>query len=47
MTPPRPAPEPFDRAVAELGTDPGRTLHVGNSFEADVVGARETELRAA
>ena len=47
MTPPKPAPEPFDRAVAELGTDPGRTLYVGNSFEADVVGAREAGLRAA
>ena len=47
MTPPKPAPEPFDRAVAELGTDPGRTLYVGNSFEADIVGAREAGLRAA
>ena len=46
-TAPKPAPEPFHRALETLGVDPGRAVHVGNSLEADVVGAQAAGLRAA
>ena len=36
----KPHADPFDRAIADLGTDPARTLYVGDSPEYDVAGAR-------
>lgn len=45
--PAKPAAEPFDRAVAALGVDHDRTVHVGNSLRSDVTGARAAGLRAA
>lgn len=41
----KPSPEPFRHAVEELELDPDRTVHVGNSLQADVVGARAAGLR--
>ncbi|PSQ65488.1 MAG: HAD family hydrolase [Halobacteriales archaeon SW_9_67_24] len=46
-TPPKPATEPFDRALAALDAEPERTLYVGNSLRHDVAGARAAGLRAA
>ena len=46
-TPPKPAREPFDRAVAALDATPDRTLYVGNSLQHDVAGARAAGLHAA
>ena len=46
-TAPKPAPEPFHRALDALDLDPGRAVHVGNSLEADVVGAQAAGVRAA
>jgi putative hydrolase of the HAD superfamily len=37
----------FAQAVRLLGTDPGETLHVGDSYERDIVAARAAGLRAA
>lgn len=45
--PAKPAAEPFERAVGELGVAPGRTVHVGNSLRSDVAGARAAGVRAA
>lgn len=36
----KPDPEPFHRALDALAVDPGRAVHVGNSLESDVAGAR-------
>ena len=36
----------FDFALAALGTQPGRTLHVGDSVHYDVGGARAAGLQA-
>lgn len=36
----KPAPEIFHHALSESGADPERTLHVGDLYDADVVGAR-------
>lgn len=36
---PKPSATPFEMALAELGTDPDRTLHIGDSLRADVAGA--------
>lgn len=47
MTPPKPAPEPFDHAVADLGTTHERTLYVGNSLQHDVAGAKTAGLPVA
>ncbi|MFT4882574.1 MAG: HAD superfamily hydrolase (TIGR01509 family) [Natronomonas sp.] len=47
MTPPKPAREPFDRAVTALGATPERTLYVGNSLKHDVGGAKDAGLQAA
>lgn len=44
---PKPAAEPFDRALDALGADPGRAVHVGNSLAADVAGAHAAGLRSA
>lgn len=46
-TPPKPAPEPFDRALADLDTEPERTLYIGNSLKHDVGGANDAGLRTA
>jgi putative hydrolase of the HAD superfamily len=45
--PPKPDPEPFYLALDALAVEPGRALHVGNSLEADVAGARAAGLRTA
>ena len=37
----------FDHALAALGSDPSRTLHVGDSHERDVRAAKALGLRAA
>ena len=42
--PAKPAPEPFHRALETLGVAPDRAVHVGNSLEADVAGARSAGL---
>jgi putative hydrolase of the HAD superfamily len=36
----KPDPALFERALADLGADPGRTVHVGDVPELDVAGAR-------
>ncbi|PSP37586.1 HAD family hydrolase [Halobacteriales archaeon QH_7_65_31] len=46
-TPPKPAREPFDRALTELNADPTETLYVGNSLRHDVAGANGAGLRTA
>lgn len=38
--PAKPSPDPFHRALEGLAVAPDRAVHVGNSFEADVAGAR-------
>lgn len=46
-TPAKPAAEPFERALADLGVAADRAVHVGNSLVSDVPGARAAGLRAA
>lgn len=43
----KPHVEPFERALAVLGTEPERTLYVGNSLEYDVAGAHNAGLPVA
>jgi HAD superfamily hydrolase (TIGR01549 family) len=43
-TPPKPDPEPFERAVQALGVTPAATVHVGDSLETDVAGATAAGL---
>ena len=43
----KPAPEIFQRAAAELDVPPARVLHVGDSADEDVVGARAAGMSAA
>jgi len=43
----KPNPEPFHLALDDLGVDPGRAVHVGNSLESDVRGALAAGLEAA
>lgn len=38
--PAKPDPEPFETALTALEATPDRTVHVGNSLDADVAGAR-------
>lgn len=38
-TPTKPAVEPFERALADLGVAPERAVHVGDDLEQDVAGA--------
>lgn len=45
--PAKPDPEPFERALSDLGVAPDRTVHVGNSLSSDVPGARAAGVRAA
>jgi len=42
----KPDPEPFHHALDALDVDPSRAVHVGNSLESDVAGARAAGLRA-
>ena len=46
-TPPKPAREPFDRALTDLNADPTETLYVGNSLHHDVAGAGGAGLQTA
>ena len=41
----KPRPEIFRAALEALGADPGETLHVGDSLDADVAGAAELGIR--
>jgi putative hydrolase of the HAD superfamily len=43
----KPDPEPFERALSDLGVAPDVTLHVGNSLSSDVAGAQAAGLDAA
>jgi 2-haloacid dehalogenase len=43
----KPDPGIFREALRVTGADPGRVLHVGDSFRADVVGAKGMGLRVA
>lgn len=45
-TPSKPHPEPFRRALADLGASPERTVYVGNSIRSDVAGARAAGCRS-
>jgi len=42
----KPAPEIFRSALAALGVTPFAALHVGDEFEADMIGAKRAGLRA-
>jgi len=42
----KPDPRIFHHALALHGTDPARTLHVGDMYAADIVGARSAGLHA-
>lgn len=44
--PPKPDPEPFDRAVRSLDATPATTVHVGDSLETDITGATAAGLRS-
>ena len=46
-TRPKPAREPFERALTALNADPRETLYVGNSLHHDVAGAKGAGVRAA
>jgi len=46
-TAPKPDSEPFKQAIADLDTSPSHVLHVGDSFELDVAGAKRSGLQAA
>lgn len=39
-TPPKPAPDCFERALDAVGVDPGDAVYVGDSLEHDVAGAK-------
>ncbi|WP_247729420.1 HAD family hydrolase [Halovivax limisalsi] len=45
--PPKPDPIPFERALAGLGTEPERTIHVGDTVYADVAGANAAGMDSA
>jgi len=45
-TTPKPEPDPFDAALGDLGVQPGRAVHVGNSLHSDVPGAKAAGVRA-
>lgn len=40
----KPHPQIFHTALVETGADPGRTLHVGDSYETDIVGAQRVGI---
>jgi putative hydrolase of the HAD superfamily len=41
----KPDPRLFEAALAKSGADPARTIHVGDLYEVDVVGARAAGIR--
>jgi putative hydrolase of the HAD superfamily len=43
----KPNPEIFRRALARVGAEPGRALHVGDLYHVDVLGARAAGVQAA
>mgnify|MGYP002338708540 CR=1 FL=1 len=45
-TEPKPKPEPFETALAELGATADGALYVGNDYRADVIGAKRAGLAA-
>lgn len=45
--PAKPSAEPFEAALAAVGATPKEAIYVGNSLDADVVGAHNAGLRAA
>ena len=45
-TAPKPDPEPFERALGDLGVTSDRAVYVGNSLAADVAGAAAAGLRS-
>ncbi|WP_458205813.1 HAD family hydrolase [Haladaptatus sp. NG-SE-30] len=44
--PAKPNPEPFEHALAELDSEPEKSVHVGNSLRSDVSGAKAAGLGA-
>jgi putative hydrolase of the HAD superfamily len=46
-TPAKPGPEPFEQAIDDLNAPPSRALHVGDSLELDVAGAKKAGLQTA
>lgn len=44
--PAKPSPEPFERALSELDSSPERAVHVGNSLETDIPGAKAAGVGA-
>lgn len=42
----KPDPEPFERALSDLGIRPERAVYVGNSLDADVAGAHAAGVRS-
>lgn len=44
--PAKPSPDPFHHALDQLGGDPERAVHVGNSLTSDVAGAQAAGLQA-
>lgn len=42
--PPKPDPEPFERALQSIGASPTTTVHVGDSLETDIAGATAVGL---
>lgn len=45
--PPKPNPEPFERALSALAVEPGETVHVGDTLYADVAGANAMGMDSA
>jgi len=45
--PAKPDPAPFHRALTDLDASPERAVHVGNSLDTDVPGARAAGVRVA
>jgi HAD superfamily hydrolase (TIGR01549 family) len=43
---PKPSPVIFEHAATKLGLSPGSILHVGDSLEMDIAGARESGFQA-
>ncbi|MDE1853301.1 MAG: HAD-IA family hydrolase [Thaumarchaeota archaeon] len=41
----KPNPEIFKIALSEVGAEPSETLHIGDLYEADVIGARNAGIR--
>lgn len=44
--PPKPSPEPFERAIRSLDASPETTIHVGDSLETDIRGATAAGLES-